>query len=257
MAVVKPAKSDEFTFAQSKHEVLPKIPFRMIIAGPSGGGKTVLLQSMMTSLYKTSSGQCPFERIFIWSPSVNADPAWQPVKRYIREKMKVDDKAEQLYFDKYRPEELEAVITEQKKIVAAQKKRGDRRLFSILICVDDFADSAAFSRRSVLLHELYTRGRHAGISTITSVQRYRSLSPIIRVNATSLIVFRLRNFKEYQAIEEENSAAVSRDDFKAIYDAAVAEPYSFLYIDLTAKSVDSMFYLRFERPIVLAEAEEK
>ena len=138
MAVVKPAPSDEFTFAQSKHEVLPKTPFRMIIAGPSGGGKTVLLQSMMTSLYRTSSGRCPFERIFIWSPSVNADPAWQPVKRYIREKMKVDDKEEQLYFDKYRPEELEAVIT-------AQKKRGDRRLFSILICVDDFAESAAFS----------------------------------------------------------------------------------------------------------------
>ena len=83
------------------------------------------------------------------------------------------------------------------------------------------------------------------------------MSPIIRVNATSLIVFKLRNFKEYQAIEEENSAAVSKDDFKAIYDAAVAEPYSFLYIDLTAKNVDSMFYLRFERPIALAEAEEK
>ena len=175
------------------------------------------------------------------------------MKRYIREKMKVDDKEEQIYFDKYRPEELEGVISAQKKIVAAQKKRGDKRLFSILICVDDFADSAACSRRSVLLHELYTRGRHAGISTIASVQRYRSLSPIIRVNATSLIVFRLRNFKEYQAIEEENSAAVTRDDFKA----ATAEPYSFLYIDLTAKSIDSVFYLRFEQPIMLAEAEEK
>ena len=127
----------------------------------------------------------------------------------------------------------------------------------MLICIDDFADHSGLSRRSVLLHELYTRGRHAGISTITSVQRYRSLSPIIRVNATGLVVFRLRNFKEYQAIEEENSVAVTKDDFKAIYDAATAEPYSFLYIDMTAKTVDSMFYLRFEQPIVLTTAEEK
>ena len=89
------------------------------------------------------------------------------------------------------------------------------------------------------------------------MQRHRSLSPIIRVNATSLIVFRLRNFKEYQAIEEENSAAVSKDDFKAIYDVATAEPYSFLYIDLTAKSIDTMFFPPFERPIVLSTAEEK
>ena len=83
------------------------------------------------------------------------------------------------------------------------------------------------------------------------------MSPIIRVNATGLVVFRLRNFKEYQAIEEENSVAVTKDDFKAIYDAATAEPYWFLYIDLTAKIVDSMFFLRFEQPIVLTTAEEK
>ena len=192
-----------------------------------------------------------FERIFIWPPSVNADPACKPVKQYIRDKMRVDDSKEKLYFDTYRPEELEAVITTQKKIVAAQKKRGDRRLYSVLVCVDDFADSAALSRRSVLLHELYTRGRHAGISTITSVQRYRSLSPIIRVNATSLVIFRIRNAKELEALSEENSAVVGKDQFKAIYDASTAEPYSLLYIDTTAKTVDKMFYLRFEQPIVL------
>jgi hypothetical protein len=88
------------------------------------------------------------------------------------------------------------------------------------------------------------------------VQRYRSLNPIIRVNATSLIVFRLRNYKECQAIEEENSAAVSRDEFKAINNLATEEPYSFLYIDSTAKTVNDMFFLRFEQPIVLNEKKD-
>ena len=115
MAIVKPAKSDTYHFAQSKHEILPQIPFRMIVASPSGGGKTVLLQSMMLSLYRTKSGKSPFERIYIWSPSVNADPAWKPVKRFIRDKMQVDDTEENLYYDTYRPEELEAVITLQKR----------------------------------------------------------------------------------------------------------------------------------------------
>ena len=92
------------------------------------------------------------------------------------------------------------MIQTQKKIVDAQKKRGDKRLFSILIIVDDFADSVAFSRNSKLLHGLFTRGRHAAMSSITSVQRYRVLSPIVRVNATALIVFRLRNVKELDAL---------------------------------------------------------
>ena len=91
MAIVKPAQSDTYRFAQSKHESLPQIPFRMIVAGPSGSGKTVLLQSMMLSLYKTKSGKSPFARIYSWSPSVNVDPAWKPVKTFIREKLRVDD----------------------------------------------------------------------------------------------------------------------------------------------------------------------
>ena len=43
---------------------------------------------------------------------------------------------------------------------------------------------------------------------------------------------------------------VSRDSFKDIYDLATTEPYSFLYINAMAKSVDEMFYVRFEQPIV-------
>ena len=79
---------------------------------------------MMTSLYKTKSGKCPFERIFIWSPSINADPAWKPVKQYIRDKMRVDDTKEKLYFDTYRPEELEAVINMQKRSSQLKRREG-------------------------------------------------------------------------------------------------------------------------------------
>ena len=60
MALVKPAKIDKYEFAQSKYEQLPEIPFRAVIAAPSGAGKTVLLQSMVLDLYQTESGKSPF-----------------------------------------------------------------------------------------------------------------------------------------------------------------------------------------------------
>ena len=105
----------------------------------------------------------------------------------------------------------------------------------------------------MLLHEHYTRGRHAGISSITSVQRYRVLSPIIGVNATAMIAFRLGNVKEYEAISEENSAVISRDKFKELYHYPTSEPYSFLFINAMAKTVDETFWLRFEHPIALEQ----
>ena len=150
--------------------------------------------------------------------------------------------------DSYVADELADVIETQKRIVEAQKERGDKRLFSILIIVDDFADSAAFSRHSKLLHELYTRGRHAAISSITSVQRYRALSPIVRANATALIIFRLRSVKELEALTEENSALISRQCFREIYDEATREPYCLAFINSVAKTVERMFWKKIRPP---------
>jgi hypothetical protein len=99
------------------------------------------------------------------------------------------------------------------------------------------------------VHELYTRGRHAAISSIMSVQRYRVLSPIVRVNATALIVFRLRNTKEYDALSVENSAVVSRDSFTAICELATSEPYSFLCVSAMANTAGEMFWKNVEHAI--------
>ena len=49
---------------------------------------------------------------------------------------------------------------------------------------------------------------------------------------------------------EENSAVVSRERFREMYEEATAEPYSFLYVNSRAKSTNDTFWLRFERPFV-------
>ena len=44
------------------------------------------------------------------------------------------------------------------------------------------------------------------ISTITSTQVYKQISPIVRKNMTHLFIYRLRNYADLQAIVEEMSA---------------------------------------------------
>ena len=69
-----------------------------------------------------------------------------------------------LYYDHYDPVSLEIIIDTQRKIVEHQKKQKDtKKIFQIMIIVDDFADDPLFSRKSQLLHSLFTRGRHSGI----------------------------------------------------------------------------------------------
>ena len=54
--------------------------------------------------------------------------------------------------------------------------------------IDDFADDTNCTRKSQLLHQLYIRGIHYMISTITSTQVYKQISPIVRTNMTHLFL---------------------------------------------------------------------
>ena len=60
------------------------------------------------------------------------------------------------------------------------KEQKMKKLHSILIIVDDFADDTKFVRYSKLLHGLATRGRHDAISFCLSVQKYRVLAPMVK-----------------------------------------------------------------------------
>ena len=127
------------------------------------------------------------------------------------------------------------------------KKQDYKKLYNILIVIDDFADNPSFTRHSKLLHSLDTRGRHLMISTITSTQVFDALSPIIRKNSTQLYVYKLRNYKDLEAVLEELSALADKKTLLDMYQLATDEPYSFLYVRLNAKDKNNMFFIRYEK----------
>ena len=157
------------------------------------------------------------------------------------------------------------MIKQQRKVIEYQKKNDHKKLFSILVIVDDFADSKAFSRNSPLLNQLYVRGRHNAINIITATQKFNALSPIIRVNSRQLFFFRLRNYKEIETMGEELSAVLIKKSSVAdtknlaeakklmleVYNLATEKPYSFLFINLLKGDVNEMFYKRFDAKLVI------
>jgi hypothetical protein len=152
-----------------------------------------------------------FERIYIWSPSIDIDQTWRPVKQYIEKELKVNTEKEKCYFNEYHPEDLEKVITQQHKIADCQKKQDHGKIYQILIIVDDFADDPVFTRHSKLLHSLFTRGRHSFINSIVATQKFRAINNIIRINDTGLVVFKLRSQADLDAFIDEVSAVTDKN----------------------------------------------
>ena len=115
---VTPIQLKEYTCNQSPYgDVVPKLPMRSMLVAPSGAGKTVLLTNMILDIYKGC-----FSRIYVWSPSIEVDSTWRPVKDYIRDHIKPNDR-EKCYFDSYEPSELEQVIKTQQKVIDYQKEQ--------------------------------------------------------------------------------------------------------------------------------------
>ena len=246
---VEPIDIPQYKYKNSKYEILPKLPARMIAVASSTGGKSVLIQNLILKIYRGS-----FERIYIFSPSIHVDDTWTAVKKYISDVMKVDAEKEQIYYEEYDPVALKKIIETQHKVIDFQKKNKQKELFSVLIVVDDFADDPKFVRYSNILHGLFTRGRHNAISCILSTQKYNVLAPIIRLNASALFIFRLKNMNEVNSFLEENSALV---DKKALYDmyqqAVNFAPYSFFYINTNAKDVNNVFFINFQQKFEIGD----
>ena len=85
---ITPIQLKEYNCKQSNYnDVVPKLPMRSMLVAPSGAGKTVLLTNMILDIYR----DC-FSRVYIWSPSINVDSTWKPVKDYIRDHIKPNDR---------------------------------------------------------------------------------------------------------------------------------------------------------------------
>lgn len=251
---IRPPKHDEWSTRQPRlgAGVVAPTPCRYLACGPSGSGKTVWLADCLTRIY----AGC-FQRIYVFSPSVHLDSIWQPVKDYVYKTMGVPED-EQCFFDTWDGAALQEIVETQKAVVQHQKKeKASKELWGIAIVCDDFADDPRIlaSRKGSaaggsMLNTLLVRGRHMMISTFVLVQKMRLAGSILRVNAQALVIFRLRNKLELEGVIEELSAVYDKDTLLRMYEQATAEPYSFLYVNLTAKRREDMFWLRFEQRMV-------
>ena len=90
-------------------------------------------------------------------------------------------------------------------------------------------------------------------STVTKTQTVSALHPMIRVSATELYIYRLTNYKDLETFIEEVSAVADKKTLLELYHMATDEPYSFLYVKLTAKTKNDMFYIRFDKKLMIAD----
>ena len=249
MTEVRLFPTPEYCHRQSKYKHLPPVPIRGALVGGSGSGKSRALVSLILEQYRGC-----FARIYVFSPSVDIDMTWVPVKTFVERELGVDTDKEPCFFSEWDPPQLEKIISTQYRVVELQKKAKHKRLHSILVVIDDFADRPDLMHHNAnLLSRLYFRGRHLGISTLVSSQRLKSIASAIRANLQFLMVWRLRSRSELDSLLEELSAVHPPNVLMSMYKEATDKPFGFWMIILTNHPRDMFWSSMARRQVVAGE----
>ena len=152
---------------------------------------------------------------------------------------------EQTYWDEWDEAALRRIIQQQRKITEASKKLEMKKLYQVLVVIDDFADTPQLHKPHGALDTLFIRGRRMQISTWVSSQKLRLISAAVRVNMQFLCCWRLRNQHELDAVIEELSALLPKEQLYRLYEQATREPYSFLFVYYLEKAVKMSFFFFF------------
>lgn len=139
-------------------------------------------------------------------------------------------------YDRYDDSIIHNFVKNQKKYGEAQNQ--PRACLFIDDCLGD---------KTTALDSLSSRYRHSNIHLLLiSTQLFRKVSPVIRANATNILIGRLQNSREVDKLDEEYGGMFD-GKFKDLYNEATKKKYDFLHLNLQENPAEA--WINFEKKI--------
>ena len=182
-----------------KHHI--KIPFRCLIAGNSGSGKTGTLLNLIYNMPDT------FEEIIICCKSKH-----EPLYEFLEDKYSKDKSIKIMEFNADGLPDIDKMDKEKQR----------------LLIYDDLVNEK--DQKGIC--ESFIRARKKNCSLCYLTQSYYAVPKMIRNNLTYIIVKQLSSLKNLTLIMREYSLGVDKKDMKDMYDDATRDKQGFLMLDL-------------------------
>lgn len=227
-------EAEENILDANRHYLLPKHPFRLLIAGASGSGKTNLLLNFIYDYLE-------FDNLFVCAKDM-----YEPKYVKLKEQYTIFDGVD-IDSIKY-PKKKKKIMLE---LYERFGKKGT--LFSTdtrdFITVDDLDpssknvvvfDDCVTDKDQKSIEDFFIRGRKKNASIIYLSQSYYRTPIVIRRNCNYLIFFNLQQ-REISQIIREVDGSLTKEEFSRMYRKCMQQPYDFFMLDLVNP------YLRYRK----------
>ena len=210
---------------------IPDHPYRILIIGGSGSGKT-------NALLKLINNQPDIDKIYPYAK----DP-YEAKYQYLinkREKVGLDHLKDPRAFIEY-SNDMQDVYKNIEDYNSGKKRK------MLLVFDDMIADMINNKKLNPVVTELFIRGRKLNVSIVYITQSYFKVPKDVRLNSTHFFIMKIPNKRELQQTALNYSSDVGFKDFMKIYKKCTTEPYSFLVNDITLPSNNP---LRFRKNLL-------
>ena len=206
---------------------IPDHPYRILIVGGSGSGKTNALLNLINN-------QPDIDKIYLYAK----DP-------YEKKYQYLINKSEKVGLNHFNdPKALMEYSNDMQDVYKNIEDYNPIKKRKILIVFDDMIADMINNNK---LTELFIRGRKLNISIVFITQSYFKVPKDVRLNSTHFFIMKIPNKRELQQIALNHSSDIDFKDFMQIYKKCTTEPYSFLVNDITLPSDDP---LRFRKNLL-------
>ena len=205
-------------------------PYRMLIIGSSGSGKT---NALLNLIQKDNNNL--IDKIYLYAKDLE-EPKYQFLIKK-RENAGIKNLNDPSTFIEY-SSTMDDVCNNIDDYNSKRKRR-------VLIVFDDMiADIMTDKKFQAIIREFFSRCRKLDISLVFITQSYFSVPKEVRLNSTHYLIMKIHNRKELQQIAINHSVDIDYKDFLKIYRNCTKEPCSFLTIN-TKLSADNP--MRFKK----------
>jgi len=207
-----------------KKSVIPSLPFRTLIVGRSGSGKSNIL-SCMVALDSWYNNDFDGDNIYIWTGSSG--------DKKMANLIEFKEIPEQNIFGSWRDTEVSEVYDEMVadwKEAVENKKRPHNTLFIIddLFFNNQFRSEGA---KNSMINKIFQNSRKYNGNIIICAQKYSSISTPVRENANCLISFGATN-KQIDLIKSDFDYLEQKGLFEKLFKRATEGKHDFIFINI-------------------------
>ena len=207
---------------------IPDHPYRILITGGSGSGKTNTLLNLINN-------QQDIDKIYLCADDPYEDKYQFLIQK--RENIGLKHFNDAKAFIEYSID----MCNVYKNINNYNPDEENK----ILIVFDDMiADMINNKKLKSIVTEVFIRGRKLNISLVFIAQSYFKVPEDVRLNTTHFLIMKISNKRQLQQIALNHSSDINTKGFINIYKKCTSTPYSFLVNDTTLASNDP---LRFRK----------